>query len=214
MPGRSCLVTDRTRLGRDWLTALPDLVGRAAEAGVDLVQVRERGLEARELGALVARCLRAADRFPTRILVNDRLDVALAEGAHGVHLPSGGLSPADVRAHVPPHFLVGRSVHSAEEAASVARTGGADFLVFGTVFRSTSKPGVEPAGAARLRAAVMATTLPVLAIGGMSDLRLGEVAAAGAAGIAAIGFLMVDSLAEMRRRVGLVREAFDTLGPA
>ena len=209
---RCCLVTDRARLGPGWPSALPDLVARAAAAGVDLVQVRERGLEARELGALVARCRRAIDGSGTRLLVNDRLDIALAEGAHGVHLPTGGLPPAAVRAHAGPGFLIGRSVHSAEEAASVTAEGGADFLVFGTVFPSHSKPGVEPAGLARVAATAAATHLPVLAIGGITEATLGGLAGSGAAGVAAIGFLTVESVEEMCRRVRLVRKAFDTLG--
>lgn len=213
MPFRCCLVTDRARLGPGWAAALPELVARAAAAGVDLVQVRERGLEARELGALVARCRRAIDGSGTRLLVSDRLDIALAEGAHGVHLPSGGLTPAEVRMHAAPGFLIGRSVHSVAEAARVTADGGADFLVFGTVFPSHSKLGIEPAGLAQVAATVAATHLPVLAIGGIAEATLGGVAGTGAAGVAAIGFLTVESVEEMRRRVRLVRKAFDTLSP-
>ncbi len=212
MPFRCCLVTDRARLGPAWPTALPALVARAAAAGVDLVQVRERDLEARALGALVARCLRAIGGSGTRLLVNDRLDVALAEGAHGVHLPSGGLQPAAVRAHSAPGFLIGRSVHSVAEAATVTAEGGADFLVLGTVFPSASKPGVAPAGLAQVRTVAAATHLPVLAIGGITEATLGSLPGTGVAGVAAIGFLTVDSVEEIRRRVRLVREAFDTLG--
>ena len=212
MPFRCCLVTDRARLGPAWPTALPELVARAAGAGVDLVQVRERDLEARVLGALVASCLRAIGGSGTRLLVNDRLDVALAEGAHGVHLPSWGLAPAEVRAHAGPGFLIGRSVHSVAEAATVTAEGGADFLVFGTVFPSASKPGVAPAGLAQVPAVAAATDLPVLAIGGITEATLGGLTGTGAAGVAAIGFLTVESLEEMRRRVRLVRKAFDTLG--
>lgn len=193
--------------------ALPDLVARAAAAGVDLVQVRERGLEARELGALVARCRLAVEGSGARLLVNDRLDIALAEGAHGVHLPSGGLAPAAVRVRAGPGFLIGRSVHSVEEAVGVTAEGGPDFLVFGTVFPSRSKPGVEPAGLAQLSATVAATGLPVLAIGGITEATLRDVAGTGAAGVAAIGFLTGESVEELCRRVHLVRKAFDTLWP-
>lgn len=213
MPLRCCLVTDRARLGPGWAEALPGLVARAAAAGVDLIQIRERGLEARELGALVARCRRAIDGSVTRLLVNDRFDIALAEGAHGVHLPSGGLAPAAVRARAAPGFLIGRSVHGVGEAARVTDEGGADFLVFGTVFPSASKPGVEPAGLTQLAATAAATHLPVLAIGGIVKGTLSGLAAAGAAGVAAIGFLTVESVEEMHRRVHLIREAFDTLWP-
>lgn len=211
MAFRTCLVTNRHAWGDDWPAALPALAGRAATAGIDLVQIREADLPGRDLGRLVAACRRAVAGSGARVLVNDRLDVALGEGADGVHLPARGLSPVAVRAVVPASFLVSRSVHAVEEVTSGA-VEGCDLLVFGTVFPSASKPGVAPAGASALAAVTRASRVPVLAIGGMAEARLATVAAAGAAGVAAIGWLSLRDPAEMARRVRLVREAFDTLG--
>lgn len=206
---RAVLVTDRGRCGPNWRLAVPALAARAAAAGVDVVQLRERGLDARALLALAADCRRALDGSRTRLLVNDRLDVALAAGADGVQLPGHGLAAVEVRPHVPTGFLIGASVRGAGVPPG-ARA--ADFLLFGTVFQSASKPGVEPAGLTGLAAAASASALPVLAIGGVGEGVLADIAGAGAAGIASIGWLAADSVAEMRRRVLAVHAAFDTLG--
>ena len=181
-----CLVTDRARCGGT--DRLVDLAGRAAAAGVHLVQVRERDLDARALHDLVAACVAAVKGTRTRVLVNDRFDVALAAGADGVHLPSSGVAARRLRALAPPGFLIGRSVHAVDEATAAVRDGGLDFVVFGTVFASASKPGVPPAGLTALRAVAASVPVPVLAIGGITLDRLPAVAATGAAGIAAIGF--------------------------
>jgi thiamine-phosphate pyrophosphorylase len=210
MAPRCCLVTDRELAGPGWRQTLPALALRAAEAGVDLFQVRERGLDARDLAQLVGACLREIRGSRTRLLVNDRLDVALGEGADGVHLPGRGLTVADVRRHAPPDFVIGRSVHPADEDMTVVE--GADFVIFGTVFGSASKPGVPAAGLEALARAVSAVNMPVLAIGGVEEARLAGVAATGAAGVAAIRWLAVPSVAELRRRVHLIAETFDTLG--
>jgi thiamine-phosphate diphosphorylase len=190
-----------------------DAVRRAAMAGVHLVQVRERHIEARPLHALVCRCVAAVAGTHTRILVNDRVDIALAAGAHGVHLPSHGVPAARVRGMCPPGFLIGRSVHALDEATAAAGDGAVDFLVFGTVFPSASKPALAPAGLEALRAIAAAVPLPVLAIGGITEERIRSVAAAGAAGFAAIG-LFADAAAEGGDRLhGIVARAsaaFDT----
>jgi thiamine-phosphate diphosphorylase len=183
-----CLVTDRQRLAPIASSddALVGFVGAAARAGVDLVQVRERDLDGRALTRLVHRCLEAVAGTRARVLVNDRLDVALAAGAHGVHLPGHGVPAVRARSIAPRGFLIGRSVHHASEAARVAEEGGLDYLVFGTVFATSSKVGVAPAGVEGLAAAVAAVRLPVLAIGGVTLERAPEIARAGGAGVAAI----------------------------
>ena len=180
-----CLITDRRRYG-----SVRDLVGRvaaAARAGVDLVQVRERDLDGGALTDLVERLVDAVHQTKTRVLVNDRLDVALAAGAHGVHLRGDSMPAHRVRTIAPPGFLVGRSVHDSGEAAAVTREGGLDYLIFGTVFRTASKPGGAAAGVNALAGAVAATPLPVLAVGGITIDGLTQVARAGAMGYAAIG---------------------------
>jgi thiamine-phosphate pyrophosphorylase len=217
-----CLVTDRRRLAvgsRDDGTTrsrLVELVGAAARAGVDLIQVREPDLDARSLCELVARCVAATTGTDARVVVNDRIDVALAAGAAGVQL-RGDAPPADrVRAMTPPGFLIGRSVHSAAEGASLAGHGGLDYVVLGTVFPSPSKdPGHPVVGIAELKRIVRLVTIPVLAIGGMTLERAEEVARAGGAGIAAISLLAVEPDAGSDRRletvVASLRRAFDTV---
>jgi thiamine-phosphate pyrophosphorylase len=189
-----CLVTDRRRLlaadeapgaRRECLIAQ---VRYAVDAGVDLIHVRERDLEAAALAALVADLLIIAKGTPARIVVNDRLDVALACGADGVHLRGDSIPIASARRLAPAGFLIGRSVHGLDEAIAAE---GADYLIAGTVFPSTSKPAATPLlGVEGLRAIVHAVDRPVLAIGGVSGERIGEVAAAGAAGFAAISLFM------------------------
>jgi thiamine-phosphate pyrophosphorylase len=165
---------------------LVDRIRAAAAAGVHLVQVRERDLEARALLDLVRACVEAVQGTRTRILVNDRLDVALACGAHGVHLRGDSFHASRIRAIAPAGFLIGRSIHSATEAAAEAG-GGLDYLMFGNVFATDSKPGKPGRGVEELAAVVAATAVPVLAVGGVTAERAPAVMAAGAAGFAAIG---------------------------
>lgn len=193
-----CLVTDRRRLcpgARSFADARRGLVEqarRAAAEGIDLIQVRERDLEAADLAALVADVVAITRGSATRVLVNDRIDVALACGADGVHLRADSVPVAEARRLLPAPRLVGRSVHSVREAVAAA---GADYLIAGTVFPSASKRtgSAELLGIEGLRAIVDATAVPVLAIGGITPDRIDSVLAAGAAGIAAIG-LFIDSL--------------------
>jgi thiamine-phosphate pyrophosphorylase len=187
-----CLVTDRRRLasagGDAAMRCLLAQVRHAADAGVDLVQIRERDLDAGALASLVREAVAATRRTATRVVVNDRLDVALACAADGVHLRSDSVAIAAVRRLAPPAFLVGRSVHTVEDLASAA---GADYVIAGTVFPSRSKPDSGTVlGLDGLQAIVRASEAPVLAIGGIDEDRIPDVAAAGASGVAAIGLFM------------------------
>lgn len=204
-----CLVTDRRRirLTDDGLAAM---VERAARAGVELVQVRERDLDGGPLLRLVRLCLDAVHGTRTRVLVNERVDVALAAGAHGVHLRGESMPAARVRRMVPPGFLIGRSVHTVGEAEDVARAGGLDYLLFGTVLATASKPGRAPAGIDTLARVVSATALPVLAVGGVGPDTAGAVGSSGAAGFAAIGlFSEADSPGAIEGVVTRTRAAFE-----
>jgi thiamine-phosphate diphosphorylase len=191
-----CLITDRHRSPACHRShpndhaATQDVVARvraAARAGVHLVQVRERDMDGRRLAELVRACLAAVRGAPARVLVNDRLDVALATGAHGVHLRAGSMPAGRVRRLAPRGFLIGRSVHNPDEANAASREGSVDYVIFGTVWPTSSKPGRAAAGIGALAAAVAASSLPVLAVGGVTEARAEDVARAGAAGIAAIG---------------------------
>ena len=186
----SHFVTDRLRFG--W--SPDDLVQRAARAarqGVSAIQIRERDLDDRDLVALVRRVLAAVGSAPARVLVNDRLDVALAAGAHGVHLRGDSIAGRRVRAIAPAGFLVGRSVHDLDEVDAAAADGACDYLLFGTVFPSAGKPaGHHAAGLDALREACRRSPIPVLAIGGIDPSRVPIVTQAGAAGFAAIGLFV------------------------
>jgi thiamine-phosphate pyrophosphorylase len=207
-----CVITDRRRAGGsagDPFTRLVDQVTRAAQAGVDLIQVRERDLDGGALLRLVRACLSAVHGTRTRVLVNDRVDVALAAGAHGVHLRGPSMPATRVRRIVPPGFLIGRSVHAVDEAEAVTREGGLDYLLFGTVLATASKPGRAPAGIEALARVVTATALPVLAVGGIGPDTACAVGATGAAGFAAIGlFAEADSPEAVVRVVTGTRAAF------
>lgn len=206
-----CLVTDGTGAGRGEPGAVSiqeRLVGlgrRAVAAGVDLFQVREPDLDTTALVELVTALVRLARGSSTRIVVNDRLDVALACGAGGVHLRGDSIPPESARALAPPSFLVGRSVHSVEEVA--AHGTGVDYFIAGTVFPTASKSGAArllgPAGLAQI---ARASTKPVLGIGGVTMEKLPEVAASGAAGIAGIGLFVTTPIADV---MAAVRSAFD-----
>ncbi|MCL4812772.1 MAG: thiamine phosphate synthase [Vicinamibacteraceae bacterium] len=187
-----CFVTDRRRLfgthpaGPE--RALVALCARLARAGLTLIQVREPDLEARTLAALVRAVLDAVAGTATRVVVNDRADVALATGAHGVHLKGRSMRAHDLRPHVPAGWLVGQSVHGFDELALSDPTSSVDYYIAGTVCPSASKPGATTClGWDGLAGIARRTTRPVLGIGGLSAADAPRIAASGAAGLAAIG---------------------------
>ncbi len=184
------LVTSSERLrahGAGDYSILDAQVRAAIAAGVDLVQFREPGLPDAVLLNLVRRAVELAQGSTTRILVNGRIDVALASSAHGVHLPADGVPADRARPYLPRGFLVGRSVHGLVEAQGVVAEGGVDYLTMGTLFPSASKPGGLACGPQALAALVQSVSVPVLGIGGVTIERMKAVLDAGAAGMAAIG---------------------------
>jgi thiamine-phosphate pyrophosphorylase len=189
-----CLVTDRRRLCPETIAfeaarrRLIDQAKWAVTSNVDLIQVRERDLETADLARLVSDLVRVSRGSGTRVVVNDRLDVALACGADGVHLRHDSVRAETVRTIAPAGFLVGRSVHGLAEAEGA---GPVDYLIAGTVFPTPSKPAATPIlGLDGLADVVQAVAVPVLAIGGITRERLDEVAATGAAGAAGIGLFI------------------------
>jgi len=214
-----CLVTDRRRLGAALgleagasTEALRAQVLAAAEAGIDLVQVREPDLEAGVLVQLVRALVSDISHTATRVLVNDRLDVALAAGAAGVHLKERSFPVSAARAIAGPGFRIGRSVHG---PATATLAGNADYLIAGTVLPTVSKPSAVCLGWEGLSAVVKgAGDRPVLAIGGIDLPSIPLVAACGAAGVAAIGAFIPgpnESLREfVQKRVINLRLGFDS----
>lgn len=179
----TCYITDSQRAGG--LEALIEAIARNLDEGVDLVQIREKEMDTRPLMRLVIRVLELPNPHNARILVNSRIDVALACGADGVHLPSDSIPASRVRKIAPMGFLIGTSAHSVAETTR-AQEDGADFVLFSPVFLTPSKPGVQPAGLDGLRLAAGAVTIPVLALGGVTRLNAPQCMEAGAAGIAGI----------------------------
>src|SRR5215471_11047826 len=177
-------ITDRHAAGG--VTPLFRYIERALQNGVDWIQIREKDLSARELYALTTQVLELAWPYPARILVNARADVALAAGAHGVHLPGSSIAPKILRTIVPEGFLIGVSVHTPEEIR-MAQGEEADFVVFGPIFPPLSKSAsLPPVGIDGLRDAVRNVTIPVLALGGITPENASTCIEAGAAGIAGI----------------------------
>ena len=179
-----CYVTDRRSLPAGM--TLIDTIARNLIAGVEWIQIREKDLSARDLFDLVRQVLSLPNPQGSKILVNTRLDVALAAGAAGGHLPSGSPTPRVWRAITPPQFLIGVSCHTLDEVWA-AQDHGADYAVFGPVFAPRSKAtGLEPRGIEGLAQAVRAVRIPVLALGGITASNAEDCVRAGAAGVAAI----------------------------
>jgi thiamine-phosphate pyrophosphorylase len=203
-----CYVTDRKALASPDAASLLTVERRAIAAGINWIQIREKDLPARALAALAREAVAAARGSATRILINGRLDVALAACAGGVHLGGDALPLAEVAAwcakNVPQFaaaprddqdaglkagaaaFLLGASCHSLAEAQAAERDG-AHYIIFGPVYSTPSKIQFgAPQGLARLKEVCRAVKIPVLAIGGITLGNAHECLHAGAAGIAAI----------------------------
>ena len=187
---RLLAISDRSSLAvplTDWLRDL-------GAAGIGAVQIREKDLDDRALFSL-ARLARSGLPPRTRLLVNGRLDVALAAGADGVHLPADGVPIAPLRARFGPAVVIGRSTHRVEEVER-AREEGADYVTFGPVYDT---PGKGPAVGLAELARAAAVALPVYALGGVTLQRFGELAAAGASGVAAIRMFQTADLDQVAR---------------
>lgn len=190
------VISDENRTADETVSVVEECCRAAADrAGALRVQLRHRGLCARDLLALADRLRRTTADHGVALIVNDRIDVALACEADGVHLPASGLAPRDARRIVGDAKLIGRSVHSAAEIRELSDEP-LDYLHFGPVFFTSSKAAYgSPQGCIALSEAVhCAGNRPVIAVGGIDATRIGELHSAGISaqshpltGVAAIG---------------------------
>lgn len=191
-------ITDRSQFPGDEPTRRAQLLERisaAARAGVDYIQPREKDLAARDLESLARAAMQRLAGTPTRLLINSRSDVAIAAGAHGVHLRADDISPAGARRIFAvagiAQPVIAVSCHTADEVRR-AHVEGADLVVFGPVFEKSGGQGV---GLDRLRQACTAAgPMPVLALGGVTAENAAECVHAGAAGVAGIRLFQGDDV--------------------
>jgi thiazole tautomerase (transcriptional regulator TenI) len=176
--------------GTQPLEQVAEILSRCPSELVDALHIREKHRTARELLEWAALCSKRFPRAP--LYINDRVDVALAAKAHGVQLAYHSLPAEAVRAIAGRQLRVGCSVHSVEEAAA-AQASGADYVIYGHVYGTSSKPSLAPRGVAALRAVVEAVSVPVIAIGGMDPSRAAEVLSSGCAGIAVMSGIWMHS---------------------
>ena len=197
------LTDDECLKGRPLLPSVEE----ALQGGVTLVQYRSKfkdgGPMYEEALALKALC----DRYDVPLIINDRVDVALAVGAAGVHVGQDDLPCAVVRALTGADFVIGVSAHNPEEAR-LAISAGADYLGCGAVFGTATKPGVAKLGLANLRAIRRVATRPMVGIGGVTSDNYGEVLSTGADGAAVIsGILGADDIKAEVAKFVAVRNA-------
>jgi thiamine-phosphate pyrophosphorylase len=181
-------------------------VALALDGGVDWVQLRDKSASAASLFAQATQLLSVVRQHGARLAINDRIDVALALKADGVHLAGQSLPVEAAVELADGRLLVGRSVHSLEEARKAAAAG-ADYVTFGHVFPTTTHPGVPPRGLEELRTIVEALTIPVVAIGGIKEDNLDDVLATGCSGVAVISAIL--SSAEPSHAAARLRRALD-----
>jgi thiamine-phosphate pyrophosphorylase len=199
-----CLITDRSLAKH---RPLEQLIAEAVAGGVTMVQIREKDLPGDELLDLACR-VRDAVGHEATLVINARVEVAVAAGAAGVHLPSDWLATDFARQAVEPAILVGRSVHSLEEVARAVGEG-VDYIELGTIFPSPSHPGGLTQGLEPVRAAA-STGMPILAVGGITAANAADVIAAGASGVAVISAILAapEPRLAARRLMDVLRDAW------
>ena len=175
-----CFIVSRETVKGD----VEKVVAEAVAGGVTMVQLREKEMPAGELLAM-ARRLKLATRGKALLVVNDRVDVAIAAETDGAHLPEQGLPTLIARGLLGKYAVLGRSVHGVEAAVQAGREG-AEYVIAGAIYKSPSKPDAKPAGTGLISEITKAVALPVLAVGGIAPENVAEVVKAGAAGIAVI----------------------------
>lgn len=204
---RLYLITDRRITGLPLINA----VRQALEGGVRAVQVREKDLPVRELLILAAELRRITNDFGAKLFVNDRVDVAVAVEADGVHLGGDSMPAAAVRKVVGRKMLIGVSTHSIEEARQ-AEAGGADFITFGPLFETESKKKYgPPQGLDALRNVKRHIRIPVFGLGGIDRANIRDVLAAGADGVAMISAVLASGNIRDAAEgiIGMIRESLE-----
>ncbi|MBC7963024.1 MAG: thiamine phosphate synthase [Steroidobacteraceae bacterium] len=183
------LITDRTQTaGRE----LPAVIAEALTGGVRSVQLREKDLSARQQLELAVQLRALTREHNARLLINERIDIAMAVGADGVQVGAGSLPVTEVRRLLGPELLIGYSAHTLGEALRAERDG-ADFVTFGPVYATPSKLKYgEPVGVAQLAEVVRSLNIPVLALGGIKEASIPEVMATGCHGVALISAIISD----------------------
>lgn len=202
---RLLLVTDRTQAGG---RSLPSLIRQAVSAGLPAIQLRERDLSINELLVLAHDIQTMTKSGSVSLIVNDRVDLAMALNWDGVHLRADSLPSLPVRRLIGPHRLIGVSTHSAQEVRC-ANHDGADYVVFGPIFDTASKRSFgPPLGLDLLSDVCRQSKIPVFAIGGITSERVRDVRRAGAHGVAVIGALLTRD--DVGAAVREFREALET----
>jgi thiamine-phosphate pyrophosphorylase len=202
---RLYLVTDRSLCHRDFF----EMVEQAVAGGVTMVQLREKELESADFFRQALKLKKALSGSGIPLIINDRLDIALAAGADGVHLGSGDLPLAAARRIAPPGFIIGASVFSEAEALEAARVG-ADYLAVSPLFLTPTKSDAQlAAGIAGLKQIRRATALPLVAIGGINRSNVADAIRAGADGVAVVSAIVnaEDPAAAVEELLRLVNEA-------
>src|SRR5438552_12503027 len=215
-----CYITDRRLLGDDEAARQNNLLARiesAAAAGIDFVQLREKDLSARELESQAGEAMARLARFPkSRLLINSRLDIALAVGAHGVHLRAEDFQASDARsiaAKAGKQIVIGVSCHSAKEVA-LAESHGADFALLGPIFEKRSGEVSAPLGLEELRRAcarpaAAASRMPVLALGGVNLSNARDCILAGAEGVGGIRLFQESAVNETVNQLLSIQSGID-----
>lgn len=200
------LISSGSLTDENFLDSSVHLVGKfseAARSGVDFIQIREKKISAMNLLELVRRVVSEISDTHCRLVVNERFDVAIVAGAHGVHLTSTSIPAEIVRSNVPDGFIIGKSAHSISEIENAKKS--VDYFFFGPIFDTPSKIGIiESKGVEELKRAVdAASPRPVIALGGIKIQNVNEVSRSGATGIAGIGLFEIgvvsDTVESIRR---------------
>lgn len=181
------LISDRKQAGGRPLLEVLEI---ALEGGLRLIQLREKDLSGRELFDLAAKVRGLTARYGAKLLINDRVDIAIAVDADGVHLPASSFSPMDARSLIGRDRVIGVSAHSEADAIRAEREG-ADFVTFSPIYDTPSKAGYgEPQGLERLEEVCSQVNIPVYALGGINRENVRDVMGRGASGVAMISAIL------------------------